>query len=128
MPRVVAFDDVKSKQVKRKISPEIPAGLSTTFLAATPGEGRVSHATHSTYDPGSISAAHFHTVDQFQIVVEGRGKFGRHDAAPYLVHFSRAYTPYGPLRADEKTGWTFLTFRTRHDPGAQRMPASRDKL
>src|SRR5262249_12744627 len=79
-------------------------------------------------EPGRVSSAHFHIADQFQVVVAGKGKFGRHNVSPYTVHFSRAYTGYGPLRVDPETGWAFITLRSRFDPGQQRLPASADKL
>jgi rubredoxin len=44
------------------------------------------------------------------------------------VHFSRAYTPYGPLQSDKDTGWAFMVLRSRLDSGAQRFPQSLEKL
>jgi rubredoxin len=62
------------------------------------------------------------------VIMDGSGDFGRHPVKPYCVHFSRAYTPYGPLTADRKTGWAFMVLRSRFDPGAQRFPQSLEKL
>src|SRR6185503_19824862 len=78
------------------------------------------------YDPGRRSSAHFHENDQFQIIIDGKGEFGRHHVSPYCVHFSRAYTPYGTLQSDKETGWAFLVLRSRYDAGAHRY--AKDKL
>jgi len=43
------------------------------------------------------------------------------------VHFSRAYTPYGPINFGAD-GLSFLTLRARKDPGAQYIPDARDQL
>src|SRR5687768_1508243 len=128
MPLVVAYDDLKPSQSKRRTGGDLPGGTTTAFFRAPNDAVHAPTAIHAQYDPGSVSSAHFHTVDQFQIIVEGKGKFGRHDVSPYHVHFSRAYTPYGPLHADKETGWVFMTLRTRPDPGAQRFPGSQEKL
>src|SRR3954471_24500976 len=128
MPLIVAQQDLPSGRVKRRSGADVPAGVSTSFIERTASKTRSPSASHSQYDPGAYSSAHWHTVDQFQILLEGKGTFGRHKVEPYYVHFSRAHTPYGPLLADAKSGWTFMTLRTRHDPGAQRMPATAGKL
>jgi len=123
MSLVVAFDEIKPEQIrKNKGSPNSPASTNFPFFRATPETPDAPSAFLAQYDPGDRSCAHFHSVDQFQILVKGGGQLGRHDVSPYYVHFARAYTPYGPLHADTDTGWTFMTLRTRYDPGAQRLP------
>jgi rubredoxin len=74
-----------------------------------------------------VLRAHFHTVDQFQVMYNGSGTLGKHPAGPGVVHFSRAYTPYGPITYSEK-GLGFITLRAHRDPGAQYMPESREVL
>jgi rubredoxin len=129
MSLVVAFDDIKPEQIRKNPGgPDRPASTNYPFFRATPEKPGAPSAFLAQYDPGDRSCTHFHTVDQFQILVRGRGQLGRHEVAPYYVHFARAYTPYGPLNADEKTGWTFMTLRTRYDPGAQRLPGALPKL
>jgi rubredoxin len=67
-------------------------------------------------------------VDQFQVIVEGEGLMGRHHVQPGVVHFSRAYTPYGPILWGDK-GMMLLTIRPRPDSkGAHYMPDSREEL
>ena len=72
-------------------------------------------------DPGTTAHAHFHQQDQFQLVVNGRGTVGMHDAGPVTVHFTGAYTAYGPIKADAEQGIWYLTLRNGFDPGARFM-------
>jgi rubredoxin len=133
MPLVVALSEIPPERVNRpgKTEPGNPGAFSTTFFRAKPEEPDAPTAAINRY-PGdgkaNISAAHFHQVDQFQVILDGTGDFGRHPVKPYCIHFSRAYTPYGPLEADKKTGWAFMVLRSRFDPGAQRFPHSLEKL
>src|SRR5262249_52427040 len=133
MPQVVALSEIPPERVNKpgRNEPGSPGALNTTFLGATRDTPDAPTARINRY-PGDgkagLSAAHFHAVDQFQIIMDGSGDFGRHPVKPYCVHFSRAYTPYGPLQADRKTGWAFMVLRSRFDPGAQRFPWSLDKL
>lgn len=129
MSLVVAFDEIKPDQIRRnKGGPDRPASTNFPFFRASPDTPDAPTAFLAQYDPGDRSCTHFHAVDQFQILVKGKGQLGRHAVSPYYVHFARAYTPYGPLHADEETGWTFMTLRTRFDPGAQRLPGALPKL
>ena len=129
MSLVVAFDEIRPDQIRKNMGgPDRPASMNFGFFRATPDTPDAPTAFLAKYDPGDRSCAHFHAVDQFQILVQGKGQFGRHEVAPFNVHFARAYTPYGPLHADEASGWTFMTLRTRYDPGAQRLPGALPKL
>jgi rubredoxin len=129
MPVVVSYDEIKPDQIRRNAGgPDRPHSTNTPFFRATPDTPDAPTAFLAQYDPGDNSCSHFHQVDQFQILVQGKGRLGRHEVAPYYVHFARAYTPYGPLHADEETGWTFMTLRARYDPGAQRLPGALLKL
>lgn len=79
----------------------------------------------STFQPaGFTSRAHFHRVDGFQVVVEGATRFPDHVARRGSVHYTDAFTPYGPFTAQED-GMRMFVLRARHDVGAQRMPESR---
>jgi rubredoxin len=133
MPIVVALTDVPDnrRNVRGRTGPGEPGGLLTYFLRATPDTPDAPTAQWNHYEGGGVarySAAHFHEVDQFQVIMEGSGDFGRHRVEPYHVHFSRAHTPYGPLLSDKDTGWCFLVLRTRFDAGAQRFPQHLERL
>ncbi|MBM3489313.1 MAG: hypothetical protein FJX68_02515 [Alphaproteobacteria bacterium] len=76
---------------------------------------------------GAVTPPHFHEVDQFQVVVEGAARFGKHPAPPLSVHYASGHTPYGPVAAGAD-GVVYYTLRAGWDPGAKYMPAQRDKL
>ena len=126
MPQIASYDDVKSGKKAR----EIPGGGTawrTDFIK--PPEGVVDHpvAFLAEGTPHRVIKPHFHEVDQFQVIVSGGGVIGKHDLSLNAVHFSRAHTPYGPLTGDHR-GVGFLTLRAHWDPGAQYLPASKEKL
>ena len=130
MPRVVAMSEIPADKVNQpgKNLPGSPGALSTSFFRATKDTPDAPTAALNRYEGAKVSNAHFHEVDQFQVIMEGSGEFGRHPVQPYCVHFSRAHTPYGPLHSDKDTGWGFIVLRSRFDPGAQRFPWALDKL
>jgi rubredoxin len=129
MPIVMSYDEIAPDRIRRNPGgPDRPASTNYPFFRAAPDTPDAPTAFLAQYDPGDHSCTHFHEVDQFQILVKGKGTLGRHHVEPYYVHFARAYTPYGPLHADDETGWTFMTLRTRYDPGAQRLPGALPKL
>jgi hypothetical protein len=78
-------------------------------------------------EPNSAIQMHFHQVDQYQIVVGGSGGMGRHSLAPITVHYTNAFTGYGPLRAGP-AGLQYLTIRSRWDPGLRALPEAKDEL
>lgn len=72
-------------------------------------------------DGGSEIYAHFHDVDQFQIVVMGSGRFGRTPVAPVTIQYADAFSPYGPIVANDG-GLGFFVFRRAAATGGWRMP------
>ena len=76
---------------------------------------------------GSVVQTHFHEANQWQVVVAGGGMLGRHAVAPGAVHYSNAYSAYGPLAAGPEGLWYF-TLRNGYDRGAQYLPAAREAL
>lgn len=129
MPIVSAYEDVKHTLFTRKPSGDGgPATSNISFLNSDATRRDEPQAFLEIFDPGMTSTTHFHEVDQFQIIVAGSGQFGRDAVSPYLVHFSRAYTAYGPLNAGLEEGLTFMTLRCRYDRGAQRLPANYQRL
>lgn len=129
MSLVAAFDDIKPEQINRnKGGGGAPASTNYRFFMASAERPDAPSAFLAQYPPDEHSTAHYHAVDQFQILVQGKGELGRHNVAPYYVHFARAYTPYGPLHADAESGWTFMTLRAQYDAGAQRLPGALEKL
>jgi hypothetical protein len=78
-------------------------------------------------DAGAVVQPHFHQADQYQVVVQGSGRLGRHDIASVAVHYTDAYSAYGPIVAAEE-GVAWFTLRNAWDPGARYMPEHRDRL
>ena len=128
MPEVVAFDEIKERRTRR----EMPDGhfYNTPFIDHSGEYPNGPNAFMIESSENRILDTHFHDVDQFQLLVGGGGKLGRHTLAPHAVHFSRGFTPYGPLVSGPGAGVSYVTLRARQCPtgGAQRLPAFREKL
>lgn len=78
-------------------------------------------------EAAAIVRPHFHQADQFQVVVQGGGRLGRHDIGTVAVHYTDAWSAYGPIVAAEE-GVSWFTLRNTWDPGAKYMPAARPEL
>lgn len=78
-------------------------------------------------DPGAVVKPHFHHADQYQVVMSGRGRMGLHALDGIAVHYTDAYSAYGPIvAADEGLAW--FTLRNGWDPGARYMTECRNEL
>ncbi len=71
--------------------------------------------------------AHFHEVDQFQVVVGGEGTLGRDPVRRGVLHYADAYTAYGPIRTDPAVGLAYVTLRLEPTTGINPMPREREK-
>lgn len=78
-------------------------------------------------DPSSVIPAHFHQANQFQVMVRGGGHLGKREIGAIIVHYTDAYTPYGPINSGE-AGLHYFTLRDGFDPGARFMPEQRAEL
>jgi hypothetical protein len=73
----------------------------------------------------AIVPPHFHEVPQFQVIVEGSGTLGKQEVQPFTLHYTNAYTGYGPIHA-AADGIAFFTLRNQFDSGGARyFPAGR---
>lgn len=75
-------------------------------------------------NPGTVLEKHFHTENQWQVIVEGSAKMHGEELTPYTVHYTEKETAYGPIEAGE-SGVTFLTLREEAPTGYH--PANREK-
>lgn len=129
MAEVLALEDIPPGRTRQRTAAVngAPGAIISTFFK---GGRDDPHAALNEYEAGEVrtSAPHFHQVDQFQLVLGGRGMLGRHPAVPDTVHFSRAFTPYGPLHSDKVAGWAFIVMRAHLDAGAQRLPQNQERL
>lgn len=127
MPLVKAHDEVEYPRVQRNL-PNGHFAWRTDFIERP--EDKTIDTPMAFLAEGSahrVLRTHFHQVDQFQVMYNGSGTLGKHAAHPGVVHFSRAYTPYGPITYSDK-GLGFITLRAHRDPGAQYLPESREVL
>lgn len=113
-------------------------GWHTTFIGKnrnTLKEGEAPPESGSLYpmaflvekEPAAVVRPHFHEADQFQVIVQGGGRLGQHDIGTVAVHYTDAWSAYGPIVAAEE-GVSWFTLRNAWDPGAQYMPGARTKL
>lgn len=127
-----------SETVRQTNRRETPRGWSTAFIGANrytiqPGDplpaAGVLHPMAFLVErgPGGITKPHFHQADQYQVVVQGYGRLGPHDTGTVAVHYTDAYSAYGPIVAAGE-GISWFTLRNNWDPGAKYMPDSRSEL
>lgn len=127
MVNVVAQIDMQGTRRMRKAKGEHHV-WRTDFFVAGKGEVELPQAFLAESTPLRVLRPHYHEVDQFQLIVSGDGRLGRHELAPYRVHYARAYTPYGPI-TNGANGLGFLTLRAHPVPGpGQDIPANLEKL
>lgn len=86
----------------------------TDIVLSSPGQRQGPQAFLVEQSPNSVAASHFHAEPQFQVVVAGSGRLGRHDLTPYTVHYANRYTGYGPLEAGPQ-GLSYVTLRATGD-------------
>lgn len=127
MPLIKAYDEVENPRIQRNL-PNGHFGWRTDFIKRP--EDKSIDTPMAFLAEGSanrVLRVHFHEVDQYQVMYNGSGSLGKHPVGPGAVHFSRAYTPYGPISYSDK-GLGFITLRAHRDPGAQYLPESRPVL
>jgi hypothetical protein len=77
--------------------------------------------------PNGVIRPHFHTVDGFHVITAGEGTVGKQPLRYGTIHYTDAYTPYGPIAAGPD-GIGILEFRNAHTATSHYMPDSRDEL
>lgn len=119
---------IVSNGVQAHLTTFIGANRYTASAEPPPGPEAVYPMAFLVEQPaGSVVASHFHESNQFQIVVGGSGSLGRHALQPIAVHYSNAFSAYGPITAGEE-GLQYLTLRNGYDRGARYLPAAREEL
>ena len=97
MPLVKAYDEVENPRIQRNL-PNGHFGWRTDFIKRP--EDKSIDTPMAFLAEGSahrVLRTHFHTVDQYQVMYNGSGALGKTPVGRGAVHFSRAYTPYGPI-------------------------------
>ena len=75
---------------------------------------------------GARIEPHFHDVDQFQIIVDGDGKIGKKSVRPVTFQYADAFTPYGPIVANDYL--SFFTLRNISSGGFWEMPGNKQNM
>ncbi len=89
-----------------------------THIIAGVGAADGPHAYLIDQPPEVLLPPHFHTNDQFQIMLAGSGMLGRsHKLEPITVHFARGKTTYGPI-ASGPQGLSYLILLQQLERGA----------
>ncbi|HYC47439.1 MAG TPA: hypothetical protein VED01_18350 [Burkholderiales bacterium] len=125
MPQIAAYSTASAGRKQRSV----PGGLAwrTDFFTPTEGLENAPMAFLSESTSGRVIRTHYHALDQFHVVVSGGGTLGRRALGLNMVHFARAYTPYGPMTAGAH-GLGFISLYARRDPGAHYLPEHTNAL
>ena len=127
-----------NSEVVRQTRRKTGNGWHTTFIGEnrnTLKQGQTPPEAGSLYpmaflvekEPHAVTKPHFHEADQYQVIVQGGGRLGTHDVGTVAVHYTDAWSAYGPIvAADEGISW--FTLRNTWDSGARYMPAAREQL
>ena len=132
---ILTADSSLARQTNRRPTPN---GWNTSFIGENRGtlkpgdpvpssDGLYPMAFLVEKQAAAVVHPHFHQADQFQVVVQGSGRLGVHDVASVAVHYTDAYSAYGPIVASEQ-GVSWFTLRNAWDPGARYMPEHRRQL
>jgi len=127
-----------NSEVVRQTRRKTGNGWHTTFIGEnrnTLAQGQAAPEAGVLYpmaflvekEPHAVTKPHFHQADQYQVVVQGGGRLGTHAVGTVAVHYTDAWSAYGPIvAADEGISW--FTLRNTWDSGARYMPGARDQL
>ena len=132
---ILTADSIVAHNTARR---KTPNGWFTSFIGKnrnTLQENETAPSADALYpmaflvekEAAAVVHPHFHQADQYQVVVQGSGRLGVHDIASIAVHYTDAYSAYGPIIAAEE-GVSWFTLRNAWDPGARYMPAQRQQL
>lgn len=102
--RALKFEDLPFHKSEWMETTQDPVLSPTIFLVEQP--------------PNTTLRTHFHTENEFQVVVQGFGTIARHEIRPITVHYAGAYTGYGPLVAGPE-GISYFTIRGVFEAGAK---------
>ncbi len=113
-------DAARNDRVQRS-----PEGASATGFIGKPGIVSRESVAYLVWNPPHYrTPPHFHDVNQFQIVIGGTARVGKHEVARGSVHYVDAGTPYGPIMSGDE-GFSYFTLRQTAPAGYYIMPGAR---
>jgi hypothetical protein len=99
------------------------------FFGQPDSDGPGPQAYINDLDPRIELAAHFHKVDQFQVFFGAPGATYKHRPIPrVLLHYTDAYSTYGPFSSGEKTRLKYATLRAQSSNFGGIMPGAEADL
>jgi hypothetical protein len=99
------------------------------FFGQPDSDGPGPQAYVNDLDPGVELAAHFHKVDQYQVFFGEQGStYKRRAISPVMLHYTDAYSTYGPFSSGPDTRLAYATLRARSSNYGGVMPGARDEL
>ena len=127
-----------NSEVARQTRRKTGNGWHTTFIGEnrnTLKQGRAVPEVGALYpmaflvekEPHAVTKPHFHQADQYQVVVQGGGRLGTHEVGTVAVHYTDAWSAYGPIVAAAE-GISWFTLRNAWDSVARYMPGAREQL
>jgi hypothetical protein len=113
----------------RKTRLESQGFSSYVFFGERDVEGGGPQMYMNEVDPKVELAAHFHKVDQFQVFFGDPGaRFARRQISPLTIHYTDAYSTYGPFNAAPDKPLLYATIRALSANYGGVMPGARDQL
>lgn len=121
--RFVAFADAPRSRVEKH-------GFDRNLFFGQPdSEGPGPQAYVNDLDPGIELAAHFHKVDQYQVFFGELGAtYKRREITPVMLHYTDAYSTYGPFSSGPNARLSYATLRAMSSNYGGVMPGARDEL
>jgi hypothetical protein len=118
--KFVTFEDAESQRVAEH-------GFdSHVFFGSRKHSGPGPQVYMNNVDPGITLSAHFHRIDQFQVFFGNDGaRFQRKPIPSVFVHYSDAFTTYGPFSSAPHASLLYATIRAHSDSYGGVMPGAR---
>ena len=127
MPQITSSLDARASRHSKSLANGTQYYKSDFHRAAADGPAVQAQGFLIEQEANSTILPHFHEQNQFQVIVAGGGRLGKHEVGPVSVHFAGAHTPYGPIVSGPE-GISYFTLRDGFDPGAKFMPEARREL
>lgn len=129
---IIAISDTAARQRSSQLAADgiIPSNR-IEYIGSRPARGGAGQPQAFTIEmaPDQEFGPHYHSVDQYQVILYGDGRIGRRELSTYAIHYTDRYTSYGPLVAGSGA-MHYMTLRAQADPGPQYLsqPGARERM